>query len=162
MKMQSITRRLITVVLLLELLCGLVLIGVMVLYESHTHLRAFDVMLSGRAYAVFGAVQDADDAADSVILDMNSLAVPPRDVFRVDEQGQVLGQSPQWPEEAVRKGLERVRPNGIFRALINGRSYRFIVFRGVRVIDPNDKNGGVAHSIRVIYGPLSDQSGIRC
>jgi len=152
MKMQSITRRLITVVLLLELLCGLVLIGVMVLYESHIHLRAFDVMLSGRAYALFGAVEDAEDAADSVILDMNSVAVPERDFFRVDEEGQVLGQSPRWPEEEVRRGLERVRPNGIFHVSVNGRSYRFMVFRGVRVIDPSDKNGGVAHPIRVIYG----------
>jgi signal transduction histidine kinase len=152
MKMQSITRRLIAVVLLLELLCGLALIGIMVLYESNIHLRAFDVMLSGRAYALFGAVEDAEDAADSVVLDLNSVAVPPRDFFRVDEEGQLLGQSPRWPEQEVRNGLQRVNPHGIFRTSIDGRSYRFIVFRGVRVIDPREKNGGVAHRIRVIYG----------
>src|SRR5215469_5275454 len=157
MKMHSITRRLISVVLLLELFSALVLIGVVALYESHIHLQAFDVMLRGRADTLFGAVQDADDAADSVIFDITGVTLPKEDIFDVDEGGYSLGRSSQWPEQQVVKGLAKVKPSGIFSTSVDGRSYRFIVTHGVRVVDPKEKGGGVAHSIRVIYGASTQE-----
>jgi len=157
MKMQSITQRLITVVLLLEFFSALVLIAVMVLYESHIHMQAFDVMLRGHADSLFGAVQDADDAADSVMFDNSGVTLAKDDVFDVDEAGHSLGQSTRWPERQVRHGLENLNRNGIFRASLNGESYRFIVIHGVRVVDPGASDGGVAHPIRVIYGAPTRQ-----
>ncbi|MCL2660600.1 MAG: HAMP domain-containing histidine kinase [Acidobacteriaceae bacterium] len=149
---KSITRRLIAIVLLLEFFSALVLIAVVALYETHVHLRAFDILLRGRAYAVLGAVQDADDAADSVILDMAGIHVPKGDFYEVDELGQTLGRSAQWPEQQVQSGLQRAGHNGVFPATIDGKRYRFIVIHGVRVVDPGAKDGGVTHSIRIIYG----------
>jgi len=150
--MRSITRKLIVIVLLLEFLTAIVLIGAVALYEFHVQLRAFDVMLRGRAYALLGAVQEADDEQDSVMFDGTGLVLPERDFFNVDESGQVLGRSRQWPEQQVLKGLSQVRANGGFQASVDGQNYRFITIRGVRVIDPGARNGGVSHSIRVIYG----------
>ncbi len=158
MNANSITRRLITVVLLLELLSALVLVVVVALYESHIHLTAFDVMLRGRADTLFGAVQDADDAADDVMLDMTGVTVPKSDFFEVeDESGQVLGRSSQWPEQEVLKGLSKAKANGIFRSTVQGQMYRFIVIHAVRVVDPREKGGGIAHRIRVIYGAPTQQ-----
>ncbi len=152
MKTQSITRKLITIVLLLEFISAIVLIGSAALYERHIRLQAFDVMLRGRAYALLGAVQDADDERDDVMFDMTGLSLPENDFFSVDEDGHVLGRSHPWPEEQVVKDLNQARANDIFRTAVDGRGYRFIVVHGVRVVDPGAKNGGVTHPIRVIYG----------
>jgi signal transduction histidine kinase len=152
MKMQSITRRLVVVVLLLEFLSAIVLIGAAAVYESHVHLQAFEVMLRGQAYALLGGVQEADDERDDVMLDMAGLTLPKTDFFSVDEAGRVLGQSAAWPEQQVFKGSVKLNANGTFGAEVNGQRYRFIIIRGVRVVDPGAKNGGVSHPITVIYG----------
>lgn len=158
MKTASLTRRLITVVLLLEFFSSLVLMAVVALYESHTHLKAFDVMLRGRADTIFGAVQDADDANDNVMLDMTGLSIPKIDYFDVvGDNGQVLGKSQQWPNDEVTKGLAKAKANGIFRATVDGKDYRFIIIHGVRVVDPGTKGGGVAHPVHVIYGAPTER-----
>ncbi len=150
--MRSITRKLIVIVLLLEFVTAIMLIVAVALYEFHVQLQAFDVMLRGRAYALLGAVQDADDEQDNVMFDMTGLALPERDLFNVDESGRVLGRSRQWPEQQLSKELSQVKTNEIFHTSVGDKGYRFIVVRGVRVIDPGAKNGGVSHFIRVIYG----------
>jgi signal transduction histidine kinase len=152
MKAQSIIRKLVITVLLLEFFSGIVLIGAAALYERHIQLQAFDVMLRGRAYALLGAVQEADDEQDNVMFDMTGLNLPERDLFNVDEDGHVLGQSQHWPDQEIVNDLNQANANGIFRTSLNDHGYRFIVVHGVRVIDPGAKNGGVTHRIRVIYG----------
>jgi hypothetical protein len=67
MKRYSLTRRLITVVILIELASALCVSVTAFLYERHMHFRAFDVLLHGRADSLLGAVQDAEDAGDNVI-----------------------------------------------------------------------------------------------
>ena len=94
MKTRSLTRRLTITVLLLELLSFAALVSAALLYERHTHFAAFDVMLRGRADSLLGAVQDADDADDNVLLDTKGLALRGADLYRVeDEKGRVLGES---------------------------------------------------------------------
>jgi signal transduction histidine kinase len=147
MKTRSLTRRLTMTVLLLELVSFGALVTAAVLFERHIHFRAFDVMLRGRADSLLGAVQDADDESDDVMLDKTGLDIHDGDLYRVeDDKGRILG-------ESTETGWLGAVPNrdGIVSAKINGRGYRFIRVHGVRVVDPGE-HGGVSHPISVIYG----------
>jgi signal transduction histidine kinase len=148
---RSISRRLIAAVLLLELLAALALVGVAVLHETRIHFRTFDIMLRGRVDSLFGAVGDADDPADNVVLDQRSITVPPNDLYDVEEDtGRILGRSPNWPVEEIKSATPDAR--GYFNLNLNGHRYRFIRLQGIRVVDPGEKNGGVPHHIIVVYG----------
>ena len=35
---------------------------------------------------------------------------------------------------------------------VNGLGYRFLVLKGLRIVDPGQSNGGVRHSITIVYG----------
>ena len=74
---RSIAFRLIFAVLAVELLSAILVVALSFGYERHIHFRAFDVMLHGRADSVLGAVQDADDPGDIVMLDQADLHIPP-------------------------------------------------------------------------------------
>ena len=66
-------------------------------YERHAHLHSFDIMLQGRADSLLGAVQDAEDPADNVMLDRTGLQLPSEDVYEVrDSKGRLLGRSANW------------------------------------------------------------------
>ena len=147
MKTRSLTRQLTMTVLLFELLSFGALVGATLLYERHTHFAALDVMIRGRADSLLGAVQDADDAADNVMLDTTGLALRPSDLYRVeDEKGRVLGES------AKKSWLNALPPgDGVTTATVDGRKYRFIRMHGVRTVDPGER-GGVSHVVLVIYG----------
>src|SRR6516164_7109237 len=93
----SIAFRLIAAVLLVEIAAAALVILVALEYEEHTHFRSFDVMLRGRADSVLGAVQDAEDVGDNVMLDLADLHVPPEDIYEVwDGRGHMLGRSSNW------------------------------------------------------------------
>src|SRR5579859_1353785 len=97
MTRRSITFRLIAAVLLVELASAALVILLAWGYERHTHFHSFDVMLRGRADSVLGAVQDAEDAGDNVMLDMPDLHVPAEDLYEVwDGRGVMLRRSPNW------------------------------------------------------------------
>jgi hypothetical protein len=108
MKPYSITRRLIATVLLIELVSALCVTTVAFLYERHAHFRSFDILLRGRADSLLGAVQDAGDANDNVVLDGSEAAIPSADIYEVDTDGRVLGRSANWggganPRKELRK-----------------------------------------------------------
>ena len=93
----SIAFRLIFAVLLVELVSAMLVVFLSLGYERHVHFRAFDVMLRGRADSVLGAVQDAEDPADNVMLDQRDLHLPTEDIYEVyDAHGRLLGRSPNW------------------------------------------------------------------
>lgn len=148
---RSLTRRLLGTVLLLELISALVLIGAGAVYEWRTHMAAFDVMLHGRADTLLGAVGDAEDPGDNVMLDMSGLALPKRDIYRVvDEKGKLLGESRiVIPANVQSQACRDKRPE---KTTIVNHEYRLICISGTRVVDPGDANGGVRHSITVLYG----------
>jgi len=148
---RSLTRRILATVLLLELVSAAVLIAASVVYEWHSRLSAFDVMLRGRADAMLGAVADAEDQADNVMLDLSGLSVPARDLYLVrDDKSGILGQSkPSIPAAILARAtasLDRAVP-----VRIDGRYYRVIRITGMRVVDPGDPGGGVRHSVDVFY-----------
>ncbi|HEY8998047.1 MAG TPA: sensor histidine kinase, partial [Edaphobacter sp.] len=67
--MISVTRRLILSVLLTEAAAGLALITALGFHEYRLQRSTFDTTLRSSAETLLGAVQDAEDAADNVMLD---------------------------------------------------------------------------------------------
>jgi signal transduction histidine kinase len=150
MKPYSITRRLVTTVLLVELLLTGCETGVALYYERNQQFRAFDVMLHGRADSVFAAVQDAEDAEDNVVLQASSLDLPPSDLYEVRDEssGRIIGHSSNWmgvPNSESETG----KPIHDFQA--NGRRYRGIVMHSVRVVDAEGNGPGIARKVIVFY-----------
>jgi signal transduction histidine kinase len=151
MKRYSIARRLIVAVLLVELVSAICVTSLALFYERHAHYRSFEIMLRGRADSLIGAVQDAEDPEDNVMLDKADFVLPSEDIYEVrDEKGRLLGRSANWsgPENK----LAATGKNMLVNLVENGRSYRAIVVQGVRVVDPGDKGGGVTRHVTVIYG----------
>ena len=156
MRRRSLSRRLISSVLLVELVFAVAVIALAAGYERHAQLRSFDIMLQGRADSLLGAVQDAEDPADNVMLDHTDLQLPPEDVYEVhDNNGRLLGRSANWqgpdPQDVVSS------EDHIYRTRVNGRHYRVLALHGLRVVDPGDKGGGVPRHILVVYGASTVQ-----
>ena len=156
MRRHSLSRRLISSVLLVELVFAVAVIALAAAYERHAHLRSFDIMLQGRADSLLGAVQDAEDPADNVMLDRTGLQLPSEDVYEVrDSNGRLLGRSSNWqgpdPHD-VAAGEDR-----IYGTRINGHHYRVLALHGMRVVDPGDKGGGMPRHILVVYGARTAQ-----
>lgn len=151
MKPYSLTRRLIMAVLLVELLSALAITGVTLVYERHTQFRAFEIMLRGRADSLLGAVQDAGDPEDNVMLDVRGLTLPGRDIYEVrDADGRVVGRSQNW--EGLGQSQPDIEGGEFLKLKIRGERYHAIELHGVRVVDPGDRGGGVLRHITVLYG----------
>ncbi len=145
----SITRRLVVTVLILELLSAVALIGAITVHEWRVQLKVFDASLLATAESLMGAVQDTEDEADTVMLDMRGVRVANDAAYRVeDERGKVLGSVLDPPRlETEASGAP------VFRDVeVNGLGYRFLVLKGLRIVDPGQPNGGVQHSITIVYG----------
>src|SRR6185437_9567150 len=121
-------------------------------YERHIHFHAFDTMLRGRVDTVLGAVQDAGDANDNVMLDKADLHLPGEDVYEVyAENGRLLGRSPNWEGIGQIPVPQRGHDNFIHR-FIGGQQYRLLVCHGTRTVDPGDPGGGTLRRVVVVYG----------
>jgi signal transduction histidine kinase len=152
---RSIAFRLIVAVLVVELASAALVILLAWGYERHSHFRSFDVMLRGRADSVLGAVQDAEDTGDNVMLDLADLHVPPEDVYEVwDGRGHLLGRSANWPGSSA---LEVPRENGIFRFRLRNQGYRLVRLRGTRIVDPGEPGGGHLRFVTILYGAPTDR-----
>jgi signal transduction histidine kinase len=155
-KSYSITHRLIATILLVELLAALSISGAAMLYERHVRFRSFDVMLRGRADSLLGAVQDADDEGDNVMLDGTEANLPAEDIYQVqDARGQVLGHSRNWngPDHA----FLNIRAGKLLRLSVGGKHYRALRIEGVRVVDPGEKAGGIVRHLIIFYGSPVDR-----
>ncbi|MDR3725012.1 MAG: HAMP domain-containing sensor histidine kinase [Terracidiphilus sp.] len=156
---RSIAFRLIAAVLAVELVASLAAILFSLAYEHHTHFHSFDVMLRGRADSILGAVQDADDPGDNVVLDPADLPTPSDDLWEAfDDRDRLLGRSPNWPSQP--KGILAFTPqqfasipDGNYSSLhLHGRHYRFLVRHGSRTIDPSLPSGGTLRHVTILYG----------
>jgi signal transduction histidine kinase len=155
-KSYSITHRLIVTILLLELLAALAISGAAMLYERHVRFRSFDVMLRGRADSLLGAVQDADDEGDNVMLDGTEANLPAEDIYQVqDARGKVLGHSSNW--NGPNNAFLNIRAGRLFRLSVNGRHYRALRVEGIRVVDPGEKAGGIVRHVIIFYGSPVDR-----
>jgi signal transduction histidine kinase len=150
-KSYSITHRLIATILLVELLAALSISGAAMLYERHVRFRSFDVMLRGRADSLLGAVQDADDEGDNVMLDGTEANLPLEDIYQVqDARGQILGHSVNW--NGPNHAFLNARAGKPLRLAVGGRHYRGLRIEGIRVVDPGQKAGGITRHIVIFYG----------
>ncbi len=146
----SIAFRLIAAVMLVELASAALIILLAWGYERHSHFRSFDVMLHGRADSVLGAVQDAEDVGDNVMLDLADLHVPPDDVYEVwDGRGKLLGRSANWQGSG---GMVVPGRNGFFRTRLGHHEYRLLLMRGTRIVDPGEPGGGKLRFVTILYG----------
>ena len=157
MKTWSLTRRLIATVLLVETALALCTTGVALLYERHEHLRTFDLVLRGRADSLLGAVQDAEDEADNVMLAPGAIDLRSDDLYQVREpSGRVLGQSPQWSNRIQDHFQEGSRRRNFE---FQGRDYRGLVLHGVRQIDQENGKPGISRPVIIDYAaPLTPVS----
>jgi signal transduction histidine kinase len=161
----SITRRLIATILLIELSAALCVAGIALVYERHMHFRAFEVLLRGRADSLLGAVQDAEDANDNVMLDGTEIAFPSDDIYEVeDDRGRVLGHSVNWPQLLLsgqsgnsKAAARSTDSESFFQTTVHGRTYRVIKMHGLRIVDPGDKGGGIRRNVVVYYGSSVDR-----
>jgi signal transduction histidine kinase len=136
-------------VLVLEALSAVGLIVATAVRERHLEMKVFDATLVGTADSVMGAVQDAEDEKDNVVLDLRDLHLNKNAVYRVeDESGHDLGSHgdvmPAFSTYSSSPGFHNIR--------IADRRYRLYVIHGVRVIDPGAATGGVTHHITILYG----------
>ncbi len=144
----SLRRRLIATVLLLEVALALGISGATLIYTRHDQLRAFDLMLRGRADSLLGAVQDAENAADTVKVDLHALDLRRGDLWQVtDQNGRVLAQSAKWTPACRDAILHASHQN--FR--VEEGHYRGIVIHGVRQVDADDDNPGIARPVTIYY-----------
>jgi signal transduction histidine kinase len=156
MKSYSIARRLIITVLLVELLSALSLSAAAMFYERHVRFHSFDIMLRGRADSLLGAVQDAEDTQDNVMLDGTEVNFPKEDIYEVqDAGGRVLGHSPNWsgPDAA----MLATTPGRSLRLSLHGTHYRVLRIEGLRIVDPGDKGGGIPRRVSIFYGAPIDR-----
>ncbi len=151
MRPYSLKRRLVTAVLLVQLISAVSIAALAVGFERHTRFRAFDVMLRGRADSLLGAVQDAEDAQDNVMLDGTEASFPRADVYEViDDRRRLLGRSANWQGlDAAELGKQE---RGVYKMRLHGRRYRVLRISGLRMVDPGDKGGGMARHVTVVYG----------
>ena len=156
MKSYSITHRLIATILLVELLAALSISGAAMLYERHVRFRSFDVMLRGRADSLLGAVQDAEDTQDNVMLDGTEVNLPAEDIYQVQEaSGRVLGHSPNWT--GPDKTMLAAQTGKFLRVHSGGKHYRALRIEGLRIVDPGDKGGGIPRRVTIFYGSPIDR-----
>src|SRR5271170_4460545 len=155
MKPYSLTHRLIAAILLVELLAALSISGAALVYERHVRFRSFDIMLRGRADSLLGAVQDAEDTGDNVMLDGTEVNLPAEDIYQVeDASGRVLGHSPNWSGPGP--DLLAAKTGKFLRLHVNGIHYRALRIEGVRIVDPGDKGGGIPRRVSILYGSPID------
>jgi signal transduction histidine kinase len=140
---------------LVELLAALSISTVAMLYERHQRFHSFDIMLRGRADSLLGAVQDAEDTNDNVMLDGTEVNLPAEDVYQVqDASGRVLGHSPNWSGPGA--SLLAAQTGKFLRLHVNGIHYRALRIEGLRIVDPGDKGGGIPRRVSIFYGsPIS-------
>jgi signal transduction histidine kinase len=150
MRRSSLTRQLIGGVLLAEFLCAALFSGIAIEHEMHGRRRAFDVVLRGRADSLLGAVRDAEDPEDNVIVDPAELILPTQDIYEViSPSGRVVGQSPGL-SAASQADLRSASKAGYFNLKVKQEDYRGLRLDGVRIIDRDDK-GGLRRPVTIFY-----------
>ena len=146
--MRSLKRQVIIGILSVELLCAASFAGAALFHEWHLRIHALDVLLQGRSDSLLGSIQDAEDPEDNVTIDSAELVVPRDDVYAVyTGDGRLIGNTPGAPVE-----LTALQGDGITSRKANGRSYRTLERKGMRVIDrPETGGAGIQRPVTILY-----------
>ncbi len=120
------------------------------MHELTGRRHAFDIMLRGRVDSVLGAIQDAEDPNDNVMIDQTELVLPQEDIYEVTmASGKFVGGSPGLTPDLL-NALSSHRAYGYFNFKVRGKHYRALEQPGMRVID-REENGGFRRPVRIIY-----------
>jgi signal transduction histidine kinase len=146
--MHSLQRQMIIGILSVELLCAASFAGAALFHEWHLRIHALDVLLQGRSDSLLGSIQDAEDPEDNVTIDSAELVVPREDVYAVyTGDGRLIGNTPGAPPELI-----ALPGDGICSRNVNGRSYRTLERKGMRVIDrPETGGAGIQRPVTILY-----------
>lgn len=149
MKRYFLRRRLLATILIIECALTVTITAVTLVNARQEQLRAFDLMLRGRADSLLGAVQDAEDAADSVRVNPQALDLHEDDLWQVtDATGDILAHSAKWTSTVATGFGDTGRPHNF---LDHGRHFRGMTLRGVRQVDEDDDHPGIARPVRIDY-----------
>jgi signal transduction histidine kinase len=154
MKSTSLVRRATVAVLGIELLCGLGFAAAALWHEREARWHALDMMLHGRTDSLIGAVQDAEDPQDNVMVDPEEFSPGRDDEYAVfDPAGKLIGGS-QLPRDAV----QMQQQDGMHNVSAGGRSYRVLQRHALRIIDRAETGGaGLRRPITVVYAVRTDR-----
>jgi signal transduction histidine kinase len=145
-KKYSMTRRVVSLVLLIELLFAVSTTALVFFYERHAYFQALDIALRGHADSLMGAVVEAADDTDSVLLDVAGIHTPENDLYEVWEKDALLGRTGNLSDGDASL---RHRQEAFFNLEIGHQKYRVVRMRGLRVIDPATLK--VRHEVVVLY-----------
>ncbi len=149
---RSIALRLILGVLAVEALFALFIVFLAFGYERHVQFNAFGVRLHGRADSIMGAIQDSEDKQDTLLMSQQDLHLPGEAIWEaLDQDGRILGQSPNWNGPSGMVVVERGH-DGTIRTTLNHKHYAVLVIHGTRLVDPDAPGGGKLHHLTVYYG----------
>jgi signal transduction histidine kinase len=153
-KTRSLIRQTITIILMAQVLCALLLCGAALLHEWHSRFRAFDVRVQGRSDSLLGAIQDAEDPNDNVKIDPSELQLPVDDVYAVyNRGGRLLGSSANAPASLISRGEDGFRD-----VRVSGVSYRLLQTEALRVIDREEFGGtGLRRPVTILYASPETQ-----
>jgi signal transduction histidine kinase len=153
-KTRSLIRQTVSIVLAAQVLCAVILCGAALVHEWHTRIRAFDTRLQGRSDSLLGAIQDAEDPDDNVMIDPAEVNVPREDVYAVYNQGgRLLGSSANAPSALIERGKDQFRD-----VRVNGSSYRVLQREALRVIDRAESDGvGLRRPVTILYASPEGQ-----
>ncbi len=151
---RSLSRQIATIVLVAQLCCALGLAAATLAHEYRTRTRAFDVQMQGRSDSLLGAIQDAEDPGDNVIVDPSELRLPLADVYAVyDQTGRSIGTSVNAPAPLIQlqtDGARSVRAGGV--------SYRVFQRSAMRIIDRSENGGvGLRRPVIILYASAEGQ-----
>lgn len=152
MKSNSIIRRATAIVLAIELVCGVCFAATAILHERQARLHALDATLRGRSDSLVGAIQDAEDPQDNVMVDPEEFAPGQGDLYTVyGAQGKLVGAS---------KGaapLALLSKDGYKNLKLNGHPYRVLQREALRIIDREETDGqGLRRPVTVLYAIRAD------
>src|SRR3954451_2246017 len=151
--MKSLVRQVTVSVLSIELLCALTFAGGSLWHEWQVRLKAVDLSLTGRSDSLIGAVQDAEDPQDSVMIDFEEFTPGRNDQFAVyNLDGTLVGASSG--DHSSLKAMNRL---GFRNIRADHHQYRVLERNAVRIIDRNETGGtGLRRPITVIYAIPTD------
>src|SRR5271165_2226531 len=154
MRTHSLVRRATVTVLGIELLCAVGLAATAIWHERQVRMRALDVALKGRADSLIGAVQDAEDPQDNVMVDPEEFSQLPGDEFAVyNPDGRLVGSSKGDVAAVGLRAKDELRSNHV-----DGHDYRVLQRRGLRIIDRFETRGvGLRRPVIVVYAVRSDR-----
>ena len=151
--MKSLVTQATVSVLSIELLCALTFAGASLWHEREARLRALDLSIQGRSDSLIGAVQDAEDALDSLKIDPQEFTPGRNDEFAIyNPDGTLVGASSGDPS-----AVKIRNHNGFSTVQANHRRFRVLERDALRILDRDEDGGtGLRRPIKVVYAIPTD------